>query len=127
MAILRRLSLLAILAIVTFTLATPAVAAPVRAGHHDPACVADCREAAEDCREDALAKAKLCATVDCADEKQAARTACHANRDSDACHDAQAAAQACIQDCRADFQDALAACHKALRACVAACPLKPAP
>ena len=78
------------------------------------ACLAPAHEALKECRSG------------CAELKQAAREACAADPDSEACTSARAALEACAGECKAPFEDAAAACFDAAQSCVEACPEAPA-
>jgi hypothetical protein len=84
-------------------------------------CRSDCLEAAHTCQEAAAATALACAETTCDDEIQDARTACTADRTSQACKDAVTALRTCIDPCVDDQATATAACRDTLRTCLSAC------
>jgi hypothetical protein len=94
------------------------------ARHHprkDRACVAECRAETVDCLKAARAAAAPC-FESCQPLVEAAREACAADPDGEACELATRAARACLEPCHEILRPAVRACIADGHACVRACP-----
>lgn len=85
------------------------------------ACVADCRQQTGDCLAAARAAARPCFAA-CDPLVDAARTACAADPESAACHDAAAAARQCLDPCVDGLRPAVRQCLSDGAECRKACP-----
>jgi hypothetical protein len=85
----------------------------------DPTCVSACRTSLNTCLSDARTTLIAC-NEQCADEVQAARTACTSGR-SEACRAARQAAGECLEPCGKGLRDASRSCLDAAHTCAEAC------
>lgn len=93
----------------------------------DPACVLQCKGAAESCMEQARGNLQSCLAAHCRDTLSAARTACSTGPVSPACIAAWRTYLACAQPCIATHRAAVSQCRGTRAACTTACPLVPCP
>lgn len=95
--------------------------APAHRPLKDRACVADCRSETVACLRAARAEASPC-FASCQPLVEAAREACMADPESEACELARRAARACLDPCNDILRPAVRACIAEGHACVRACP-----
>jgi hypothetical protein len=122
-------------ALLGLALVVPASARPGIFGRHgfglgpgarppqpDRACLQQCRQDSRTCLSTASAAARQCTDSTCSTQEPAARDACQADRHSDACQTARAAAGTCTQPCFATFETAIEACRTDTHNCADVCP-----
>jgi len=99
-------------------------AAPVAAFDRPPLppaneCVAACMEASRACEAPIREAAHACIEeAGCVPLIAAARAACEADRESEECESARAAARECVAPCKAEARAGVAACRSAALACL---------